>query len=382
MKKTEKKRPAVGLAVPVGSTGLELRTLNDLREFAKVCHDGGAVPVGMNVEAAAVAIQAGLERGLGPIGGLSACLVVNGGITWRGQAAAALIRTSSVCRPGTYVQGYTGGGDALVGYATAHRIDYAEPVRVEFSVADAKRARLWGNPGPWTEYPARQLMWRAVGFLARDHFSDVTGGFPIAEEAMDFRAEAPRGRSMVVAPAAPVAVEATPDPILAMLEEAPEVPAAPLTEAPRAQVVDLMDTLKASLAQRGVSPADEPGAAEAAVVFVDRVEVVREAEPDLEPVEEPAAPEEIPPPAVVAGSISELKAKLEAQIAPIVARTKPGCDHPKCTPERVADATARGKSLVCMDCGEEISAAPPPPELELSAAPIPAKARTRTTRLL
>jgi hypothetical protein len=98
---------------------------------------------------------------------------------------------------------------------------------------------------------------------------------------------------MVVAPAAPVAVEATPDPILAMLEEVP-------------------------------------------------------AEPDLEPVEEPVAPEEIPPPAVVADTIPELKAKLAASIAPIEARTKPVCHHTVCV------TSAGSDTKVCTECGEEI----------------------------
>lgn len=375
MKTTGKRRSAVGLAVPVGASGLELRTLNDLIAFAKLCKDGGAVPDGMNEAAAAVAIQAGLERGLAPLAGLRACLVVNNGITWRGEAVASWIQNSKVCIPGTYAQGTTGQGDAMVGFATAHRVGYPAPARTEFSVAQAKRAGLWNTSGPWTDYPERQLMWRAVGFLGKDVFADLLGAFPIAEEAMDFRQVAPKepaaGRVSVVVPAAPAA----PDALLAMIEEAPVTPDPVPPQV--ARVVDLIETLNASIKHYGGipatnSPAEEPGAAEAAEMF--------ESTPEPEFVPDPIeAPAEIPPPAVTAASIPELKRKLEASIAPILARpTPPGCEHPSCPPERRAEAATRGKTLVCTDCGEELPVAPAPTEHQPSTPKRP----VRQTRLL
>lgn len=74
----------------------------------------------------------------------------------------------------------------MKGIAVAWRTSYAEADRREFTVKDARLAGLWGKDGPWKQYPRRQLAWRALGFLARDVFPDVLGGFPLAEESQDF----------------------------------------------------------------------------------------------------------------------------------------------------------------------------------------------------
>jgi hypothetical protein len=60
-----------------------------------------------------------------------------------------------------------------------------------FSVADAKRAGLWGKSGPWTQYPKRMLQLRARGFALRDAFPDVLKGLVTAEEAQDYPANEP-----------------------------------------------------------------------------------------------------------------------------------------------------------------------------------------------
>jgi hypothetical protein len=185
---TQPPAKAAGAAalIPMGERGIALRNMDDLLRFARLAVEGGAAPKGMSPGAAAIAIQAGLERGMGPLGGLQNGVVINGVLSWRGQAAVALIRQSGLCVPGTFKFWHEGEGDNLKGVAVAHRVHDPKPERREFTVKDARQARLWGKDGPWTQYPARQLMWRAVGFLARDVFSDVLGGFALAEEAQDF----------------------------------------------------------------------------------------------------------------------------------------------------------------------------------------------------
>jgi hypothetical protein len=209
----EPKRGAAAL-VQVGERGVMLRSLDDLLRFARMAVQGGAAPKGMSEGAAAIAIQAGLERGLGPLGGLQNVVVVNGVASWRGQGAFALIQNSGVCRSGTLRFGTDGEGDQMVGWAQGHRVGYAQPDRKTFSVKDARQARLWGKAGPWQEYPGRMLAWRALGLLARDVFPDVLGGFPLAEEAEDFGASAPTAaRVERVSLPAPT----TPDPLMATL---------------------------------------------------------------------------------------------------------------------------------------------------------------------
>ncbi len=202
--------------------GIMLRNLEDLQRFARLAVSGGAAPKGMTEGQATIAIQAGLERGLGPLGGLQQAVVINGVLSWRGQAALALIQNSGLCRPGTLKSGCSGEGESRIGWCVAHRVGYKEPDRREFSVKDAKQARLWIKQGPWQEHPGRQLTWRAIGFLARDIYPDVLGGFPLAEEAEDFEPVAPQKPPIMakVEQASPSA----PDPLLEALSgKEPEV---------------------------------------------------------------------------------------------------------------------------------------------------------------
>jgi hypothetical protein len=60
-----------------------------------------------------------------------------------------------------------------------------EPAETAFSVADAKRANLWGKAGPWSQYPARMLKHRARSFALRDQFGDALRGLRTVEEVQD-----------------------------------------------------------------------------------------------------------------------------------------------------------------------------------------------------
>jgi hypothetical protein len=213
--------------VEMGNNGVMLRSLDDLLRFARMAVAGGAAPKSMSEGAAAVSIQAGLEVGLGPLGGLRNGLVINGVFSWRGKAAAALIQNSAVCKPGTLKYWCEGEGENRKGVAEAWRVGYASKDRREFTINDAKQARLWGKAGPWTEYSSRMLKWRALGLLADDVFSDVLGGFPLAEEAVDFEPIVEKRPPITTKPELPASVG--PDPLLEALdinpakEEAPEI---------------------------------------------------------------------------------------------------------------------------------------------------------------
>jgi hypothetical protein len=64
-----------------------------------------------------------------------------------------------------------------------------QPKSWTYTVADAKRARLWGKQGPWTTDPFRMLQMRARGFACRNQFPDVLRGLSLAEEVRDIPAE-------------------------------------------------------------------------------------------------------------------------------------------------------------------------------------------------
>ena len=179
-------RSGAAALIQIDKGGLMLKSLEDLMRFARLLVKDGAAPKGMTVGAVAIAVQAGLERGLGISGGLNFGTVINGRFAWNGQGAYALIQNNPACKPGTLRVWLEGDGDERRGVATAGRVGYRDAERREFSVKDAKQARLWGKAGPWQDYPERMLKWRALGLLARDVFPDVLGGFPLSEEAQDF----------------------------------------------------------------------------------------------------------------------------------------------------------------------------------------------------
>ena len=79
-----------------------------------------------------------------------------------------------------------GEGDSLTAVCEAKRQGYPSPSVSRFSVADAKKAGLWGKSGPWTQYPSRMLQLRARGFALRNAFADALRGLVTAEEAQDY----------------------------------------------------------------------------------------------------------------------------------------------------------------------------------------------------
>jgi len=182
----EKERTTALAKVAMGQKGVMISAMDSLKEFAETAVKAGVSPKGMDVGGAMMAIQAGLERGMAPLGGLQAAVVINGVLSWRGWAAMAMLRQSGLVVPGTlksWVDGDLDGNQAnAIGYATAQRLGYKEPFVRQFSVGDAKKAGLWNKGGPWQTRPGNMLEWRALGDLVRFHFPEVMGGIPIAED--------------------------------------------------------------------------------------------------------------------------------------------------------------------------------------------------------
>lgn len=173
-----------GKEVQMTKGGLMLANMADLMDFARMAVANQVAPKGMNEGQAALAIQAGMERGMGVLGGLQACVVINGVLSFRGWAAIGLIQSSGLCVPGTfrtYFDGKLEDGTGQ-GVCIAQRKGYDQAFVRKFTIADAKKARLWGKSGPWTERPTNMLEWRAVGDMARFHFPEALGGIPIAED--------------------------------------------------------------------------------------------------------------------------------------------------------------------------------------------------------
>ena len=166
--------------------GLALQTISEAMTFGKMLAESSFVPKDFKGKPAdcVLAVQHGAELGLGPMQSVQSIAVVNGRPSIYGDAAIALAKGSPVCE---YIsERIEGDGDQMVAICEAKRRGDPQPTVSQFSVADAKKAGLWGKAGPWTQYPKRMLQMRARGFALRDAFADVLRGLVTAEEAQDY----------------------------------------------------------------------------------------------------------------------------------------------------------------------------------------------------
>jgi hypothetical protein len=105
------------------------------------------------------------------------------------------------------------GEDTYRAVCVAKRKGWPDDTVRSFSIAQAKKANLWGKANtPWQTYPDRMLQMRARGFCLRDVAPDRLMGFILAEEAMDIPTEVdagsgqtPQAKSMTVFMALPEA---------------------------------------------------------------------------------------------------------------------------------------------------------------------------------
>jgi hypothetical protein len=181
---THKKSP-----ISFGNQGVQLASLEEAFRFANAICASGFAPKGMEKpEAVLVAIQLGAELGLTPMAALQNTAVINGRPAIYGDAALALVRSSGLLESYKEEEIGEAGTDGYGYRVTAAR--KGDQAAIEsFTVADAKRAKLWGKAGPWTDYPKRMLRFRARGYVLRDLFGDVLKGLRTVEEARDIPVE-------------------------------------------------------------------------------------------------------------------------------------------------------------------------------------------------
>lgn len=150
-----------------------------------------------NTEAVLYVIQNGLDLGFSITQALRYCIPIKGTMAIKGDGAKGLIFSKDI------IETWDEWDEASDGNYTYHikvkRKDNGVEMERSFSFNDAKMAGLWitkdkleGSEGwrfrnlPWHTYPARMCMYRALGFLVRDLFSEVMSGFITVEEAFDY----------------------------------------------------------------------------------------------------------------------------------------------------------------------------------------------------
>jgi hypothetical protein len=187
----------------------------------------------------------GSGLGMNPLQAVNAVSLINGKPTLWGDGLVA------VCRSHPAFAGLeeklTGAGEDMAATVIVHRKG-EPPLESTFSVADAKRAGLWGRSGPWSQYPQRMLMARARGFALRVAFADALMGLIDETEARDYPSDAPA--------AAPV------------VHEVPAAPATPLVDVKAVQAAidaattpDALEKVRARITQRVMEGAIDPDVA-------------------------------------------------------------------------------------------------------------------------
>lgn len=172
--------------VPVSAGGhvaaLVPQSLDEAYRVSQAIAASGLAPKGFErPEQIMVAIMAGAELGLAPFQSLQSFAVVNGRPTLWGDGLMAVARAGGV-RVKEWVEG---AGDDAVAHCEVTR-ESGEVITRTFSVAQAKKAGLWGKQGPWQSYPTRMLSMRARAYALRDGCADMLRGFQVREEVEDY----------------------------------------------------------------------------------------------------------------------------------------------------------------------------------------------------
>lgn len=180
--------------VAIGNRGLVPTDMDGLWRAAQAFAKSGLAPKGIDTpEAVFVAMEMGLELGLPLMASIQNIAVVNGRPTLWGDSQLAVVRATGELEE--FAEWYEQAGQRLPrnpstfddGTAAVCRVKRRgmEASETAFTVGDAKRAGLWGKAGPWTQYPARMLRFRARSFGLRDQFGDALRGLLSTEEAQD-----------------------------------------------------------------------------------------------------------------------------------------------------------------------------------------------------
>lgn len=178
--------------------GLALQTIADAMAFGEMLARSEFSPKDFRgkPESCVLAIQHGAEIGLSPMQAIQSIAVINGKPSIYGDSMKAICLASAVCE--WITEEVEGDGESMVGVCKAQRRGNPTATISRFSVADAKKAGLWGKSGPWTAFPKRMLQMRARSFCLRDAFPDVLKGLIAAEEAQDYPTPEPVREPVVV----------------------------------------------------------------------------------------------------------------------------------------------------------------------------------------
>ena len=174
-----------------GDRGFLPETFEDVQRIARAYMVADLIPrstlAGARDQSAVIArvvliIERAKALGIPAALALENITVVNGRLSIWGDAMVSVVLGHPDC--GGIESWIEGTGDDRVAHCVTHRRG-RKTSPWTFSVADARRAGLWGKSGPWSAYPDRMLRIRARGFALRDAWADVLTGVGMVEEVLD-----------------------------------------------------------------------------------------------------------------------------------------------------------------------------------------------------
>ena len=173
-------------------------------QYAKALAEASIIPTQYQRKPAnvLVAIETGNALGIPAIQALNSIAVINGRATLSADLMAAVVR-----RAGHRLRVREDGPESVT--ATLIRADDPDGAfTATWTREKATRAGLWGNRGPWTQYPTQMLRARAITEVCRQGASDALMGLVYTPEELGARlddAGAPvvdaRGRVIIDQPA-------------------------------------------------------------------------------------------------------------------------------------------------------------------------------------
>lgn len=133
----------------------------------------------------------GRQVGLNAWNSLKSIAIVEGTPTLYGDALMTIVQKSGLLEKYEYRYEGNFGEDDYKAIVVLKRKGMISDVVTEFSVRDAKLAKLWlrktknGLDTPWSNYPNRMLLNRCRTYALREVFPDVLDGFSGTEELED-----------------------------------------------------------------------------------------------------------------------------------------------------------------------------------------------------
>jgi len=139
-----------------------------------------------------IGILKGMDIGMTPTQAMSTIYIVNNIPTVYGDGIVALMQNSGDYEWHKNTFTGTPKTDQWTATCTIKKRGRDDLIEASFTWAQAKAAGLTAKRGPWSQYPERQMMWRALGWAAREGFAKELAGLGIAEEIHDIPADEPK----------------------------------------------------------------------------------------------------------------------------------------------------------------------------------------------